>query len=40
MNLRLSDSFAFPNGMRPTDVKKMHNIKQIMKYADHDHQEF
>jgi hypothetical protein len=35
----LPNEKAFTNGMCPVNVKKMNN-KQVMKYIDHDHQDF
>jgi hypothetical protein len=36
----LSNEKAFSNGMCPIHVKKMNDIKQVMKYTDHNHQDF
>jgi hypothetical protein len=36
----LQNDEAFPNVMCPINVKKMDDIKQVMKYVDHDHHEF
>jgi hypothetical protein len=35
----LPNEKAFPNGMCPINVIKV-DIKQVMKYTDHDHQDF
>jgi hypothetical protein len=38
--LDLPNEKSFPNGMCPINFKKMDGIKQIIKYIDHDHQDF
>jgi hypothetical protein len=36
----LPNEKAFPYGMCPINIQKMADIKQVMKYSDHDHHDF